>query len=293
VNACTVIGSPQAQGLVAGAVVQSGTCKQTTRARLDMLADDFVGNSGCAGPDLLTCLREKPASELMFVAPNGYPSVAGLAPGWGPHVDGMLLPSTTLEALEAGDVGIPVVIGNNADETAKDTPPGMTEPEYEALITTYFGLIAPQVLAAYPVVDYGNDPSSAWANLTADVKFVCNARRSAVASAEGGQPTWRYVFAYDGYTAVGNAPTYAFHGLELIYQFGNWNAVEFGGFDYQPNADDLIMRDTMMTVWTDFAATGQFVGIEYDPATDPWYGFGELGGMGYRTAQCDFWDQYL
>ncbi|MFV8749961.1 carboxylesterase/lipase family protein [Nannocystaceae bacterium ST9] len=292
VDTCAVIGSPQAQGLVAGAVVQSGTCNQPGRIKLDLLADEFVANSGCAGPDLLACLRERPASELVFVSPNGFPSVSGLAQGWGPHVDGVLLPSSSLDALAAGEVGIPLVIGNNADETAKDTPPGMSEAEYEALIDAYFGLLAPQVLAAYPVIDYV-DPSDAWSHLTSDVKFVCNARRSAVASAQGGQPTWRYVFTYTGYESIGNTPKYAFHGLELIYQFGNWGAVELGNFEYQPNPDDLAMRDAMMAAWTDFAASGEFVGAAYDPTTDPWYGFGSLGMAGYRTAQCDFWDQYL
>lgn len=294
VNTCAVIGSPQAEGLVAGAIVQSGICEQPTRAKHDLLADEFVANSGCAGPDLLSCLRTQPADELMFVTPNGYPSVSGLAPGWGPHVDGVLLPKSTLDALAAGEVGIPLVVGNNADETAKDTPPGMTEAQYNALITAYFSFIAPQVLAAYPVADYA-DPSDAWAHLTADVKFVCNARRSAVASAAGGQPTWRYVFSYAGYTVPPNTPTHAFHGLELIYLFGNWSAVELGGFDYQPNADDLTLRDLMMIKWAEFASSGEFPGVAYDSATDPWIELNVAGGggVGYRAQQCDFWDQFL
>ncbi len=296
VNTCAVIGSPQSTGLIAGAIVQSGTCEQPSRAKLDLLADEFVANSGCAGPDRLDCLRTQPADALVFVTPNGYPSVGGLTPGWGPHVDGTVLAKTTLDALAAGEVGIPLVVGNNADETAKDTPAGMSEAQYEGLITSYFSIIAAQVLAAYPVADYA-DPSDAWTHLTSDLKFVCNARRSAVASTAGGrgQPTWRYVFTYADYVAPGNAPTYAFHGLELIYLFGNWGAVEFGNFDYQPNASDLVLRDRMMANWTEFAATGGFPGVAYDAATDPWIeldaGAG-AGGVGYRAEQCDFWDQF-
>jgi para-nitrobenzyl esterase len=252
-----------------------------------------VTNSGCAGPGVLDCLRTQPANELMFVTPNGFPSVSGLAPGWGPHVDGALLPKTTLDALAAGEVGIPLVVGNNADETAQDTPPGMTEAQYQGLITAYFSIIAPQVLAAYPVADYV-DPSDAWTHLTSDVKFVCNARRSAVASANGGQPTWRYVFSYAGYSTLPNTPTYAFHGLELIYLFGNWNAVDLGGFDYQPNADDSTMRDRMMATWVEFATTGEFPGTAYEAAADPWIelNVADGGGVGYRAEQCDFWDQF-
>ena len=293
VDTCAVIGSPQAQGLVDAAIVQSGTCIQPSRAKLDQLGDEFVTNSGCAGPDLLDCLRAQPAAELMFVSPNGFPSVGGLAPGWGPHVDGQLLPKTTLDALEAGEVGIPLVVGNNADETAKDTPAGLSEAQYVALINATFSILAPQVLAAYPVADYA-DPSDAWTHLTSDVKFVCNARRSAVASASGGQPTWRYVFSYSGYTVVGNAPASAFHGLELVYLFGNWAAVEFGNFEYQPNTNDLIMRDTMMVNWALFAETHMFAGEPYDPATDAWIQLDTsgAGGTGYRAAQCDFWDQF-
>lgn len=292
VDTCAVIGSPASQAKLAGAIVQSGTCRQPSRASLDELAAEFVANSGCAGPDLLACLRAADAGALMAVAPTGFPSVSGLTPGWGPHVDGALLPATTLDALAAGEVGIPLVVGSNTDETAKDTPPGMSEAQFEALVSATFGPLAPAVLAQYPISDY-DDPSDAWTNLTTDIKFACNARRSASAGAEGGQPTWRYVFGYTGYTTLGGTTPVAFHGLELVYLFGNWGAVEFGNFEYTPNSDDLAMRDQLMAHWTDFAATGQFAGPTYDPSSDPWLGLGIADGEGHRTAQCDFWDQFL
>lgn len=291
VDTCALIGSPQAQGKLAGAIVQSGTCKQLARAQLDALADELVASSGCAGPDVLACLRARPAAELMALAPTGFPSVSALSQGWGPHVDGELLPTTTLDALAAGEVGIPLVVGSNVDETAKDAPPGLSEAQYEALVGATFGPLAPSVLAQYPVADY-DDPSDAWANLTTDVKFTCTARRSAEASALGGQPTWRYVFGYVGYETFGQSEPLAFHGLELVYLFGNWGAVELGNFEYQPNADDLAMRDVMMGAWAEFAATGQFAGPLYDPRSDPHQGLGIPAGSHYRAAQCDFWDAW-
>lgn len=290
VNTCALIGSPAAAGLFAGAIAQSGSCLQPSRAQIETLGTELVASAGCGGGDVPSCLRALPAEELIALSPTGYPAVSGLARGWGPHVDGVLLPQTTIDAMAAGEPGVPFAVGSNRDETAQDTPPNLDEATFTALVQATFLGLAPQVLAAYPLADYA-DPSAAWAALTGDFKFICNARRAAVASASGGAPTWRYQFSYDDYTTLPNTPKWAFHGLELVYLFGNFDTL-FDGFTYMPNPGDLEISAALQGLWIGFAATGEFPDPSYVAGADPYL---ELdvpsgSGMGLRTAQCDFWD---
>lgn len=300
VDTCTLIGSPLAAGRFQRAIVQSGACNERSLQQLqDDIADAWLASSGCvdAVPD---CLRALPAAQLVALTPDGYPNVAALSQGWGPHVDGVVVPQPTLAAMQAGAHNqVPLIFGSNADETAKAVPP-LTEAGYTALVTASFGPFADQVLAAYPVADYA-DPRAAYVALTSDLKFVCNARRAARA-ADAGQalPVRRYHFAYDGYTTGPGVTATAFHGLELVYIFAAWGAVASGGIEYQPNADDLAISATLQSAWARFAASGDpsgdgldwpvYVGATDDHAVlDAPPGAGQL----LRSAQCDFWDDLL
>jgi para-nitrobenzyl esterase len=293
VNTCAVVGSPLADGLYSSSLVQSGSCRQPSRADLDELSTELVANLGCPEQDPLPCLREKPAGEIMFTSPNGYPSVAGLARGWGPHVDGVVLPQTTLARLEAGWT-LPFVVGTTRDETAADSPQNLSEADYQGLVEAAFLGLAPMVLATYPAADYPS-PSAAWWSLTADLKFICNARRAAVAARSGGAPTWRYQFSFDDYTTLTpNAPTFAFHGLELVYLFANFDAL-VEGVEYPASQAELDLSLALQQAWSEFATIGGFPGPIYEVGPDPYLELDVPGsqGMGLRSEQCDFWDQWL
>ena len=302
VNVCALLGSPLAAGLFAGAIVQSGGCRQRdTPTYATDLSDPFVAAAGCdADPDPIACLRQLPAEAVLTTEPTGFPSVGGLGQGWGPSVDPATLPVSTLDAMEAGTHNIvPTIIGANAEETANDAPPLADEAAYVALVNASFGIFADDVLMAYPISDYGDDPVATWVALISDVKFVCSARESIRAATTGGSPTWRYEFAFDGYTTGPTMEAAAFHGLELVYIFGNFDAVTFAGFRYQPNADDLTMRDTMQAAWSSFAATGSPMTTPAWPAyavgTDPYLSLDvpSVAGQGVRTVQCDFWQSLI
>lgn len=303
VNTCALVGSPLAAGLFRGAIVHSGTCSQRTLAALTAdIAAPWTASTQCEGaPDVPACLRALDVADLVQFAPDGYPSVSGIGQAWGPHVDGVVLPQSTLDAMAAGDHNQgPLIIGANAGETVADTPP-LTVPQYEALVAASFGPIAAMVLAQYPAADYGNDGSAAWAALTGDLKFVCQARRAARAADQGQDPpVYRYHFAYDAYNALPQVKKAAFHGLELVYLFANWHAVLDGMIEYQPNPDDLAMSAQIQGAWARFIATGDPAGMDL-----PWPAYvaaqdnaalldvppGQLTGV--RTEQCDFWDSLL
>lgn len=302
VDTCALLHTKYSEGLFHRVIVQSGACRERTLQKYETETSvPWLNNSGCKGlgDPMLTreCLRAIPAHDFVQISPDGYPDVAALAQGWGPHVDKALVPTDGLTALAAGThVHVPIIIGSNAAETAAAVPP-LTEMQYESLVALTFGPLADQVLAKYPVADY-DDPTAAYVALTSDAKFVCTARRAARAADMGQDdaPVRRYVFAYDGYTPLPGTEAAARHGLELVYLFGNFDAVLDGGVEYQPNAADLMMRDALQEMWANFARTG-------DPSTAalswPLYGPADdhalldvplATGQGVRTAQCDFWD---
>ncbi len=298
VSTCAVLGAPEAEGLVHGAIVQSGGCSQRSSAQYrEQVGDPWIEASTCAAEaDVAACLRALPFDEVVTAEPTGFPSVSALGQVWSPYVDGVTLPASTLDQMEAGEhVDVPFVIGANAEETANDVPP-LDLAAYEGLVGLTFGALAPVVLAQYPAADYPT-PTDAWIALTSDAKFICGARNSAEAAATGGtSPVYRYHFSYDGYTTGPMGDPAAFHGLELVYIFGNFDTLSFGGFPYPVNADDEAMAAQLGEAWTTFARTGDPSTMTldwplYEVGTDPYAGLDvpPFVDQGVRTEQCDFW----
>lgn len=297
VDVCALIGVPRAAGLFAAAAVHSGTCRQREPGQYAMqTGTPFVAASGCAAADdVAACLRALPADTIVTTEPTGFPSVSALSQSWGPHVDGVLLPRSTIDAMAAGThVDVPLLIGATAQETARDIPE-LTEAQYVAAVEASFGMVlGAMVLEQYPVADYPT-PKDAYVAVTSDAKFVCAARTAARAAAGQSSGVYRYHFAYDGYTTIGNAVATAFHGVELPYLFRS-----FAALGLPTNADDAVMIEQMGRAWTRFAATGTPV-LEgatwpaYDPAIDDAALLDVPVGIveGVRTAQCDFWDGLL
>jgi len=297
VDVCALLGVPRAQGLFAAAAVHSGTCRQREPGQYAMqTGTPFLAASGCAGADdVPECLRALTADAIVTTEPTGFPSVSALSQSWGPYVDGVLLPRSTLDAMAAGThVDVPLVIGATAQETARDIPE-LTEAQYVAAVEASFGMVlGAMVLEQYPVADYAT-PTDAYIAVTSDAKFVCAARTAARAAAGQRSAVYRYHFAYDGYTTFGNNTATAFHGVELPYLFRS-----FAALGLPTNADDAVMIDQMGVAWTTFAATGT-PALEgatwpaYDAALDDAalldVPIGTVEGV--RTAQCDFWDGLL
>ena len=303
VNVCALLGAPAAEGLFQRAIVQSGGCSQQSLDSLVTgMSEPFIANTGCAGSeDIPACLRELDVATVVNTAPDGYPDVAGLSRAWGPHVDGVVLPMTTREAMLAGIHNqVPLIVGDTAAETATSVPP-LTEAQYTQLVQATFGGLAPMVLAAYPLADYGDEPQAAYVALTSDVKFVCGTRKSARAAvAAATEPVYRYHFTYTGYKTLPNVEPLAFHGLELVYIFGNWGAVLDGGVEYTPNAADLSLAQRMSATWARFADLGDPSGADLDWSTYVATDDNALlldeptsSAAGVRTVQCDFWDMLL
>jgi para-nitrobenzyl esterase len=213
-------------------------------------------------------------------------------------VDGWVLPEAPEAAIAAGKHNhMPIALGTTLDEYAQIvdllvTGPVDTEAAYEAILESWFGKsAAQQVLAVYPAASYAT-PRAALVAVISDDLMNCPTRRAARAARVGQtEPVWRYLWTH----APESGPWVQYgaaHGTEVPFVFHTLD-------DFGPPPDELTLSDSVIGYWTRFAATGDPSGEgaapwpAYDVASDPYLALDVQAalGAGFRTAECDFWDQ--
>ncbi|MFO0749334.1 MAG: carboxylesterase family protein [Myxococcota bacterium] len=298
VDTLALLVSPLAAHLFGRALMQSGGVQAKPLAAREAEGTAYLDAVGCGdAADALACLDGLALDAL--VAPVTNPFSGGIAGGggFGPSIDGWVLPEAPLDAIAAGHHNhVPFLIGANADETMITVPEGSVTPAKVTAALSAFGEpYASQLLALYPPGTTPAEARASWVRATTDGQFVCGARRIARAvRAAQSEPVWRYFFSH---TAAPNAggKNGSFHGLELFYVFG---AVErlFGGAVARPS--DEALSAAMMGYWARFAAGGDpngagavawpaYVGASDDTLelADP-----PVARAGVRTDACDVWD---
>ncbi|MXQ67861.1 carboxylesterase family protein [Actinomadura rayongensis] len=263
-SACALLTSPKARGLVAKAIVSSGSCDvrwpvgglfpgtpaerpyvSLARSRDDGLA--AAKELGCR-TDVLACLRRKTSAELLPQSPSFADHLA-----YGTE----LLPEDPAAALRKGAFArVPVMIGGTRDEArafvggalAYD-PTLITPATYPRLLRRAFGAHADAVAARYPLARY---PSAglAWAAVLTDASWACPAL-----SAARRLGAYSYEFADENAPNVNglhvpDVPQGAAHATDLPYLF------DLGGRDLLGTPDRVGLARTMIGYWTAFARTG-------------------------------------
>ena len=286
-NVCTLLATPGSAGLFHRALIESGSCKFVdTVAQGQAVADDVVAALGCeVAADRVACLR---AADVEAVIRAGAQPVGVLEGAtFGPVLDGVVLAEQPEAAIRGGrHHAMPIAIGANADETAREAPPTLTEAQYQTLVRAQYGALAEQVLARYPPEP---TPRAAFVQLTTDSRFVCPTRQIARhLDAAQTQPVYRYFFSYRA-SALG-----AVHGIEIPFVFDTFDQVLIDGRPYVPTAAATRLSMAMQGYWTRFARTGDPGGTPAWPvqgAGDPVIVLDDpvSTATAVREARCDFW----
>ncbi len=292
--------SPLAAGLFEKAIAESGAAFAppvvplayaeqrglTAAAALDVPA-------GAAG---IAALRKIPAPELIAKLGN----LATEWPGFGPNVDGWVLPRSPAAVFAAGgEAPIPLLIGTTSHEF------GNTEPvdALRAAITRTDGALAPQALALYGLTGDGQGTpdalyGSAGVQWNADSLFHCPITTEALWHTYAHHATFEYEFdhATPGQEAQG-----ALHSAELPYVFGYFP--KSGNIGGNFGASDMHLADLMRAYWTNFARTGDPNGTSLPrwpglDKTQSYLRFTQDGNTGVsssplRGPQCDLYRQVL
>jgi para-nitrobenzyl esterase len=267
-NTCRLLTSPFASGLFDAAIMQSGgPCSTALESAVREEGATFVAsvNDLCAGS--VDCLRELDAMLIVERA-DAAPSLGADGTAFQPWVDGTLLTAQPAHLLQTGVRNVDrMIVGANSEETSRTIPLSLTEAQFNALLTATAGRLAPQVRNLYPLSDF-DSPWEAWVRLTSDYRFICSAEMAAGAMTDGGGQAFLYHFAAS--TSGATERFGAWHGLELVYLFGN-----FGIPGYVPADAEVQLGRDMRTLWTSFAGdaaneSGQPVaeGLEWAPFDD-------------------------
>lgn len=310
-STCAALTSPRAEGLIDKAIISSGSCmlewpagtqypsSQAETPYIDVEQDRADGlalarEMGCRD-DVLACMRDKPADELL---PHTQDFANHLAYGTD------LLPVDPADALAAGEVAdAPVISGGNRDEgrafvagAIMHDPTTITPLTYTGLLQRAFEGDAGKVAGRYPMEQYGS-AALAWATVVTDATWACPTRRGEHMLARRG-PTYAYEFADPNAPNVNLSwvpqfPMGAAHATDLPYIFdlGGRNMLAPGG------QQDLARR--MIGYWTSFAHSGDpnhegaphWAPIEPDSGATLQLAPGAVGPVDNAAVHnCRFWD---
>lgn len=261
-----LIVSPLATNLFHKAIMESGAPLLLERSLRSTSADETVQSGEAFGLTLaqalncdqtgnpVDCLRSKTPTELLMAEiPSSSLSINQDGVGYGPIVDGYVIPDKFLNLLNSGQYhNVPLMIGTNKNDSSIFVVSQQidSEAQYEAKVAASFGDKAPQILTRYPASDYAS-PEAAYEALITDFFFVCPARLTSQAVASRQPQTFVYQFVH---TLRSESKLGAYHGLELPYVFN----VSMGKSptSRRSHNSQTSLAPLMVSYWTNFAKTG-------------------------------------
>jgi para-nitrobenzyl esterase len=248
------ISSPEARGLVAGAIVQSGATFATLDTeRAAIVRAALLEAAGVTDGAALFDLSADDLVKAQSAAMASLLGTVGMMP-FHPMVDGDLLPATPVDALANGVAGeVALVAGTTADEMRLFVDMSGEPPPRDRLVRRAARYLAADEVTAGRVVDHyatalsTADTREIWRAIFGDNEMQVPCRAVLDAHAAHG-PTFTYEFTWQG-PDVGSC-----HGIDIPFVFGNfvegWDA--FTGLDDDGRALSAAMR----AAWAEFARGG-------------------------------------
>lgn len=262
--------SPQSSGLIAGIIAESGpraphdpitgSVATSYRTKEHALSSgiDFVANklnvSSIAEARKIPTVNLTVWSQLNDTIFDGthFANVSNFPepPLWRPVIDGYVLPYTYWEALINNDhANVPILAGNNKDETGASPDPGYTVSSYKGNYTEMYSNISSQFFNLYPAdTDYeaNNKSNLMWRDYSRISTW-----QFALDLAAGGneQPVWSYYWTH----SPPGQDLGAFHGSEMYYVFNN---IPYNYPDMPWTAEDYDIQSKMTRYWANFIRTG-------------------------------------
>ena len=243
--------SPLCQGLIQGAISQSGgsfgPTRPTTYPGENM---QTLAQAEASGKQLMESLGANSLEELRAMDASAF-SARGLGSNSWPVVDGYVIPGDQSELYAEGRYNdIPVLIGYNSDEGASFQFGPRTEEYYVQSTQLRYGPYAEALLQAYPYT--AEDGGKQARDLMRDAAFGWQTWKWAqLQSQTGQQPVYLYYFdQHPEYPADSeNFGHGSYHGQDVNFVFQHT-----AGFE-RPEVD-CPLSEAMGKYWTNFAKTG-------------------------------------
>jgi para-nitrobenzyl esterase len=233
--------NPQAKGLIAGAIGESGSLLgHLSPPPLNVAEQAGATFAQSAGAPTLAALRALPAQQLLEATRN--PGARFFA-----IQDGYVLPGAPAAIYAAGEQArVPLLAGWNSQEGHYKQILGDSEPTAENFATALKKLYGDQAAAAQQA--YSGDVAQAATELASD-RFIGYGTWKWIDShaRTSGKPVYRYYYARPrpGQTGAG-------HSVEIEYALGNLP----GNKVYSWSADDYALSAQMQSYFANFIKTG-------------------------------------
>jgi para-nitrobenzyl esterase len=250
------VASPQARGLFAKAIVESGSydLTQASLASAESAGKAFATKAGCAS-QTAACLRSLPVSTIL---------ASEDAAGYTPNINTEVLPQSLGTAFATGDFNrVPIINGTNHDEwrlfVALSELEGnpVTAANYQSMISSTLGVpatAAAVIAAKYPLTAYPS-PSVALGAVGTDAIFACPAL-AIDQSVSRFVPTFAYEFSDENapelFLPPVSFPYGAAHASEIQYLMG----LPAAAFPKALSALQQQLATIMKGYWTNFAKRG-------------------------------------
>jgi para-nitrobenzyl esterase len=258
-SVCTLVVSPGAAGLFHKAAAMSGPYHMIRTLEEAYESGKALSEKiGCAGPDVLECLREKPVEAFGQKSEN---DLLAMGITYSPCVDGYVLPDMPLTLIEQGRYHKgPMILSTTRDELRIYTLmiPGLglwMRSTINALLRFLTGPNYDEIKSMYSYSDYRRpiDLAFAFGN---EMTFDTPAFRIGEAMA-GQNPVYLYRFDWNDTRFPHKMG--AFHALDIPFVFGSMNIdsriakLLASKKTYEEN-EHLGLK--MMSYFTNFAKTG-------------------------------------
>lgn len=249
------LASPATQGLLAGAIVQSGATFATLdEEKAAVVLEAVVKEAGVGDTAGLRDLSTDALVTAQSAAMMSLFGTIGMMP-FHPMVDSDLVPARPADAFARGAAAdVALIAGTTADEMRLFVDSSAAPAPRDKTIRRAARYLGVDEEAATGIVDDyaraigSDDTNEIWRALFGDNEMQVPCRAVLDAHASHG-PTYTYCFTWDGPT-VG-----ACHGIDIPFPFGNfvdgWDA--FVGLD----DDGRALSHEMRSAWAAFARTGQ------------------------------------
>jgi para-nitrobenzyl esterase len=237
-----LLATPSARGLFAQAIVESGggLQREVTLAQAEASGAGYATRAGLAGAAATASALRALTPQQLLDAAGGFNGI-----GFGPFVDGRLLPQAPWRAFQSGQAPtIPLMIGANSNE---------------ASVLGELGVDQNAVLASVPGGAvalrraYGDlDDAELARQVAGDAVFVAPARWVA-RTLSARAPVFLYHFDYVAAVRRGQTPG-ARHGSEIPYVFKSWDKIPAANMFLRD--EDRTFSAMISACWVRFAKTG-------------------------------------
>jgi para-nitrobenzyl esterase len=249
-----LLAAPQARGLFAKAVVQSGymvSAPELRSSRYGGPSAEQIGAvlMGLVGAPDLASLRATSAEALVAAAARTpyFPFLT---------VDGRTVPDQLVTIFDQGrQARVPVLAGFNSGEIRSlrflAPPPPADAAAYEAAIRERYGDLADEFLRLYPAANLAETMLLP----PRDALYGWTAERLAAKQTAAGAPGFLYYFDHS-YPAADALNLHGFHAMEIPYMFGNARLAAPAWPRAPDTPEERALSDAMLGYWTSFARSG-------------------------------------